>query len=274
MCFFRVDAGSAPWSYLDEDNVSKILKSRGKNISPEDIRAMDPYHAKKLAEHVNKYRRYELNKVNFVQLPSALMDKFGDIVVVIKDEAEFKKRVLSAVEKQGGHCVMGDIRYHRIEDRVDPSTLNMHSVTAISSMLDKIDFSDKEWPAKENGFFHVSEISGAKDDIYWRGCLDKYDNYEFQNEWRICWLPEELNYHDKELSVGRLDDIIEIKNTEEIRTYLIDEIYKGYIPGSPKAFLSSPNRHRRDISGTETYETFMERMKNIDGMGDFVFEIC
>ncbi|MBR0186214.1 MAG: hypothetical protein IJQ24_09315 [Synergistaceae bacterium] len=80
-------------------------------------------------------------------------------------------------------------------------------------------------------------------------------------------MPEELNYHDKELSVGRLDDIIDIKNTEEIRTYLIDKIYKGCIPGIA-------NNHRRDVCGNETYEKFMNCMKNIDGIGDFVYEIC
>ena len=267
LCFFRVDAASVHLGYMDEDNASMLLKSRGKNISAEDIRAMNPYHAKKLVDTVSNYKHYELNRVNLVQLPEKSMDNFGDVVVVIKDEAEFKKRVLSAVEKQGGHCVLGDIRYHKIEDRVDSRTLDMHSVTVISSMLEKIDPSDKEWPTKENGCFNISILSGTKDDIYWRGCLDKYDTYGGQNEWRICWLAEELNYHDKELYVGRLDDIIDIKNTQEIRTYLIDEIYKGGIPGIV-------NSHRRDVCGNETYVGFMNRMKSIDGMGDFVYEIC
>ena len=267
LCFFRIDAASVACGYMDEDNASTLLKSRGKNVSADDIRAMTPYRAKKLVETVSDYKHYELNRVNLVQLPEESMDKFGDIVVIIKDEVEFKKRVLSAVEKQGGHCVMGDIRYHKIEDRVDSRTLDINSVTVISSMLRKIDLSDEEWPTKENGCFNISILSGAKDDIYWRGCLDKYDVYGIQNEWRICWLPEELDYHDKELFVDRLDDIIDIKNTEEIRTYLLDEIYKGFIPGIV-------NNHRRDICGNKTYEEFMNRMKNIDGMGDFVYDIC
>ena len=267
MCFFRVDAASVHLGYVDEDNASMLLKSKGKNVSAEDIRAMKPWRAKKLVETVSNYKHYELNHVNLVQLPAESMNNFGDAVVIIKDEAKFKKRVLSAVETQGGHCVMGDIRYHKIEDRVDPSTLDMNSVTVTSSVFEKIDPSDREWPTKENGCFHISVLSGIKNDIYWRGCLDKYDNYSLQNEWRICWLSEELDYHDKELYVGRLDDIIDIKKTEELRTYLIENIYKGYIPGVI-------NNHRRDVCGNETYEKFMNRMKNIDGMGDFVFEIC
>lgn len=267
MCFFRVDAASLDWGCVDEDNISRLLKSRGRNVPAEEIRAMDPIQTRKLVDGISDYKAYELNRVNIVQLPAESMDNFGDIVVVIKNEAEFKRRVKSAVNRQGGHCVMGDIRYHKIEDRVDSRTLDMHSITLVPSVPGGVDFSDEKWPIKGNGCFSIGMLSGIKDDIYWRGCLDKYDNYGVQNEWRICWLPEELDYHDKTLSVGRLDDIIDIVKTEDIRTYLLNNRYKGYIPG----FVSNP---RKDVCGTETYEDFMERMKRIDGMGDFVFEVC
>lgn len=196
-----------------------------------------------------------------IQLPDKTMDSFGDMVVVIKDEEEFKKRVLDAVLKTGGQCIMGDIRYHRLEDRIDSTTMNNHSVTIISSKayINK----DKDW-LTEDGSWKLSDLEGL-DDIYWRGCLDKYDMYSFQKEWRICWLPKELDYKDRILPVGRLDDIIDIVETSNIRKYLLNK-YKGYMPGIVGSI-------RKTVCGTESYRAFCDRMKSIDGLGDYILEI-
>ena len=101
--------------------------------------------------------------------------------------------------------------------------------------------------------------------IYWRGCLDKYDRFAKQKEWRVCWLPSELNYEAKILHVGSLEDIIDIVPTKDFRRYLLKK-YSGYVPGII-------TNNRRTIAGTESYGAFKTRMRDIDGTGEFVVEI-
>ena len=110
----------------------------------------------------------------------------------------------------------------------------------------------------------VSMLDGMED-IYWRGCLDKYDRFAKQKEWRVCWLPSELNYEAKILHVGSLEDIIDIVPTKDIRRYLLKK-YSGYVPGII-------TNNRRTIAGTESYGAFKTRMRDIDGTGEFVVEI-
>ena len=83
---------------------------------------------------------------------------------------------------------MGDIRYHPMVDRVDPTTMNHHSITVIFSEHRedggiKINYAT-------DGTFDISVLNGVED-IIWRGSLDKYDRFACQKECRICWLPEE-----------------------------------------------------------------------------------
>ena len=266
MCFFRVDAEDADQGILDEENAAAILRSHGKEVTANTLRSMNPRDVQMLVGSVIKPNPIMTNnKVHMVQLPDSAMDKFGDIVVVIKEEDEFKRRVLNAVEKAGGHLIMGDVRYHPLVDRVDPSTMRRHSMTIISSSTTpkETDYDDKTWLA-EDGSFKLSDIADI-DDIYWRGALDKYDVYRTQKEWRICWLPEELDYKERILRVGELDDIIDIVKTENIRDYLLER-YRGYAPGTVEGT-------RREITGTESYKEFCGRMKKIDGLGDYVMEI-
>lgn len=49
------------------------------------------------------------NWAGIVQLPSEKMDRFENIVMVVKDEEQFIKRVLEAVRKQSGECITGDV---------------------------------------------------------------------------------------------------------------------------------------------------------------------
>ena len=49
------------------------------------------------------------NWAGIVQLSSEKMDRFENIVMVVKDEEPFIKRVLEAVRKQGGECITGDV---------------------------------------------------------------------------------------------------------------------------------------------------------------------
>ena len=167
------------------------------------------------------------------------------------------------MKQLGDHCIMGDIRYHELEDRVDPSTLGKHCVSLVSSGYGDNKELSKKW-FLENGTVDVSMLDGIKD-IYWRGCLDKYDRFAKQKEWRVCWLPSELNYEAKILHVGSLENIIDIVPTKDIRRYLLKK-YSGYVPGII-------TNNRRTIAGTESYGAFKTRMRDIDGTGEFVMEI-
>ena len=68
-------------------------------------------------------------KTYSVQLLTREMDRLGDAVVVVKAKKEFERRIITAVQRVGGHVIIGDIRYHSMLDRVDSSTIHWHSVT-------------------------------------------------------------------------------------------------------------------------------------------------
>ena len=263
LCFFRIDAEDGDRGLLDEDNAAYILQGKGINITAEELRQMEPGRAQKLIlDNIEPNPLLSTNKIHAVQLPSVDMDNFGDAVIVIKDQDEFEKRVKSAVASIGDRVIMGDIRYHPMMDRVDPSTMNRHSVTIISSEHPEGD--EKKFNYAADGVFNLSILDGVKD-IYWRGSLDKYDRFARQKEWRICWLPEERNYEAKTLPVGSLEDIIDVVETKDIRSYLLRK-YKGFYPGIVEI-------SRRQSSGTCSYKDFKEYMKSTDGLGDFVAEI-
>lgn len=266
MCFFRIDAEDGDQGFLDEENAALILQKRGEGVTAEGLRAMGSQEAQLLVESVIKKNPVlSMNKFHLIQLPAPSMDNFGDCVVVIKNEDEFKRRVMDAVKKMGGHLIMGDVRYHPLLDRVNSETMKQHSITVVSSnhTPDTNDFENKKW-LTEDGSFCLDDIKNAKG-ILWRGVLDKYDVYGIQKEWRICWLPKERDYKAKTLQVGSLDDIIDIVKTEDIRDYLLNR-YRGYLSGIIQG-------SRRDVCGTESYKDFKERMKRIDGLGDFVMEL-
>ena len=263
LCFFRIDAEEEGSGLLDEENVAYVLQNKGYTVTADQIRDMEPAKAQRLvAGCVEKNPVLSSFKTHSVQLPTREMDRFGDAVVVIKDQKEFERRIITAVQRDGGHVILGDIRYHHMLDRVDPSTVHRHSMTIISSghhakNRDEISFT-------KDGIFHISLLDGIEG-IYWRGPLDKFDLYAHQKEWRVCWLPYLRNYEAKVLSVGPLDDVIDIVATENIRSYLLKR-YKGYYPGIVKSI-------RKYTCGTESYRDFKNYMKTIDGLGDFIAEI-
>ena len=263
LCFFRIDAEDSNKGLLDEENAVYILQKKGINIDVDKLRSMGARCAQKLViDNIEPNPLLSQDKIHVVQLPSLDMDNFGDAVIVIKDQDEFERRVKNAVIAIGGRVIMGDVRYHPMVDRVDPTTMSRHSITVISSACQENEGNKINFAA--DGIYNLSALDGVKD-IYWRGCLDKYDIYAGQKEWRICWLPEERNYDAKTLCVGSLEDIIDVVETKEIRSYLLKK-YKGYYPG----IVETP---RRLASGTCSYKEFNEYMKSIDGLGDFVIEI-
>lgn len=265
LCFFRIDAEDGDNGCLDEENAALILQKRGMRITAAQLNAMPSLDAQCLVESViPKNEKLSKQKTHLVQLPDLTMDAFGDMVVVIKDESEFKKRVLAAVKKFGDRCIMGDVRYHRLMDRANSGTMGRRYATIVSSS--PIEVKDKNC-VKHDGAYSLSSFEDviSKPDAIWRGCLDKYDNFGAQREWRICWLPKERNHEAKILPVGSLEDVVDLVKTEDIRTYLLER-YKGYLPGIVAG-------RRKDFLGTDSYKAFNDYMKSIDGLGDFIIDI-
>ncbi len=256
LCFFRIDAEDADRGFLDEENTAYLLSSKGKTITEENLRTMEPAQVRHLVDSILEPNPLlSPNKIHAVQLPRITMNNFGDVVIVVKDEREFERRIIAAVKRLGGHAILGDVRYHPMADRVEPNTMNRHSITVVSS--DGQEDSDTRMGFTMDGTFHLSVLDGIEG-IYWRGALDKYNKFAHQKEWR-------RNYAPKILPVGSLEDIIDIVETKDIRPYLLKK-YKGYFPGIV-------NSTRKQICGTESYHDFKEYIKTIDGLGDFVMEI-
>ena len=149
---------------------------------------------------------------------------------------------------------MGDVRYHEMIDRMDPGTIKRNSLTMISGPGEGTD-----------DLFDLVQLLEGESDILRYGCLDKYERYAQQKEWRICWLPEKHNYERKTLHVGDLTDIVDLVETKEIRRYLLKR-YSGYWPG-----IVSERRQKK--KGTIGYQAFKEKVETIDGKCRIIFEI-
>lgn len=116
------------------------------------------------------------------------MNEFGEIVVVIRDEAEFRRRIRKAAENIEFDCVFGDVNYHPATDRGKFVEGNMlHLIRR-----DEI---------------HINELVSEKNIVEHYDCFDKWDKNAYQREWRIC-----LNRGLKEsgpyrLEIGSISDI-------------------------------------------------------------------
>lgn len=221
LCFYRIDA-----------------------IDTTDAVAIDTRHTNLV--RFNPVLNPRMNHV--VQTPDSDMNSFGDTVIIVKDENKFTERVLAAIKKAGGECVIGDVRYHSIKDRLDSSTLNNHHITMITDVL-----------------FDMKPLCSGRDDIISYGGLDKYDIYAKQKEWRVCWLPNIRNYNPKYLHVGDMSDIIEIIPASQLISKL-QLIFPGYSMGYVKE-----NRNR--CTGTSSYKEFKGKVESIDGKCKLIFDI-
>lgn len=252
LCFYRVDilCTDSP-IFLDEDNLAYIATCKGFPITGNEIRTMAQLNILKLDRFISNNPVISPAMNAFIQLPDETMDLFGDIVIIIKNEHEFIRRVINAVKKENSECIIGDVRYHTIQDRVEPDKSGKkHSATFfIEDFTIDID----------------SEFIDADADIIKYGCLDKHSRFKNQKEWRVCWLPQEKNSEGKILNVGRLDDIIEIVPSTEIRQRLL-EINPCHIPGIIEV-------NKNYISGTLTYEKFKEKVEAIDKKCSIIFDI-
>ena len=248
LCFFRVDAdevnGNIP---LDADNIALLAKEMGiAGInSYQDFQKLPTCEKMRVVKSISEPNLLlNPNHLHIVQLPTKEMDGFGDLVMVIKNEMEFIQRVLDAVKSQGGECVIGDIRYHKILDR--PVT-NPH-VTLVSS-----------------NSFNLKGLAKNITGIIRYGSLDKYDRYAAQKEWRICWLPKEHNNEPKILHIGDTSDIIDLVDSKNIRRYLLKR-YSGHIPG---VIFET----RKETWGTVSYKNFKDIVEGIDGKCRLILDV-
>ena len=256
LCFFRVDANEIIGDYisLDTDNIALLAKEKGiAGISSyKDIINLPMQKKADVAKAVSEPNSLlNSNHVHIVQLPPENMDGFGNLVIVVKDEDEFIKRILEAVRHQGGECITGDVRYHELQDRIDPQTMiNRNSISFVSA-TDKL--------------FDMKKLLANSKDIISYGSLDKYERFSDQKEWRVCWLPEKHNYESKILHVGDISDIIDLVDSKDKRRHLL-KLYSGYLPGIV-------SERRQNSKGTLSYKKFKENVEKIDGKCSIVFEI-
>lgn len=280
LCFYRVDAidgaGYGPITTfpIDDENVYSLAKDKGIRVPGrfEDFQKISSEEAYNIAKRISeKNNALSSNQYHIVQLPPRSMDTFGDAVIVIKDQDEFVRRVIAAVERQGGDVITGNVRYHDMMDRIDPGTMMKNSVSIImEKTVDDTSATAGSIPGldKSTAVVNIHEILKGRDDVIHLGSLDKYYPYIKQKEWRICWLSEVHDTKPKYLHCGRLDDIIEVVPTKDIRKYLLRK-YPGYIPGITER-LNEPYESK----GTVSYKAFKDTVENIDGLSTVLFELC
>lgn len=254
LCFFRVDYETTYNKVIiDEENIAYLAAKKDIKILPQNLK--DDSFLETLINTIvvgsEKLSKAPLEApVNVIQLPGRKMSGFGDTVIIIKNEREFIKRICKAVRKQGGHCIVGDVMYHKMIERTDADTLNKkHSITLISQKPANMD----------------SLLKDSKDVITY-GCLDKYEKFKYQKEWRVCWLQKELNNKPKILRVGDLSDIIEIVPSDRISKRLL-EMFPGYIPGILET-------EKAKVNGTVSYSKFKKLVEKIDGKCQIIMEFC
>lgn len=248
LCFYRVDAGEeANGLPLDAGIITLLAKEKGiAGINSfEDFVNLPPREKARTVKAVSETNLLlDPKRVYLVHLPPETMDGFGDLVIVVKDEEQFIDRVLEAVRRQGGECITGDVRYHRLQDRMNPH----HSMSLVSDQT-----------------LDMKALLADSNDSIRYGSLDKYEKYSDQKEWRICWLPKEHNFEGKTLHIGDISDIVDLVDAKDVRRYLLKR-YKGYFPG----ILSE---RRRSSKGTVSYQTFKKYVENIDGKCRILFDI-
>lgn len=181
--------------------------------------------------------------VKAIKLPGNEMTEFGDTVAIIKNEDEFMKRVINALEKDW-MCVAGDVRYHKIEGSKDGTGGNTYWQT------------EKLFPAPM--FRRGNGRTTTKD------CFNKTMFYAGQREWRICLFRNMKDDKAYTLKVGDLSDIAELVPVSQIQNKLLD-MYKPCLPVADVA--PQFNGFKGNIRRSE----FKEKMYQFDdAMGQLV----
>lgn len=174
-------------------------------------------------------------------LPSEMFN-FGNTVIVVKDEKEFKKSVINAIAKRGEDCVLGDVSYHDVWTKP-----REHSVTLIS----------------EEPFFPLSAARIYNTRHF--GCLDKYVYFKAQREYRVCWLPNVHDHERKNLDIGPAQDLFDVIPARDLRKYLREKYPKHKFG---QTYMRKPHR-----TGTDSYDQFMNKVESINGLCSLIFEV-
>lgn len=191
-----------------------------------------------------------------IQLPDSKMDAFGDYAIIVKNENQFTNLVIDAVRKTGGDCIIGDVRYHGIADRAELGARPKHTVTVMSA--EKREEEQTGDPVSDLGLYDYNDlVSKYPEHTFHYGCLDKFDRYKNQKEWRICYLPVEKDTKDVKLHVPGLSSCLEFLPAKDLRTRLL-QMEPGTIPG----IVEGKRTYSR---GTMHYRDFINVIEKIDG---------
>lgn len=185
-----------------------------------------------------------------IHAPSKEMFTFGDTAILIRDEEAFVKKVLPALKRQGRACIIGDVRYYQKSIRPNISS-NVNSITLLST----------EHPS---ALLNALDYIGERKNAHSYGSMDKLIRYSNQREWRICWLPEQLNFERKEVEVGDLHDIVELIPSQKLYSRLL-ELYPGYCIGE--------TTETRLVRYGTKYSEFKQLVETLDGKGRLMLDI-
>ena len=130
-----------------------------------------------------------------INMPNKAMDRFGNTVAIIKNEQEFIRRVLTALESDW-RCICGDVIY-----KPYPGSANLQGGNTNWGSINQYPIS--KLPLK-------SEFPTMKD------CFVKHIQYRSQNEWRICLFRNQKDDCHYILDVGDLSDIVDLVPSDNI----------------------------------------------------------
>lgn len=181
----RYDLFEGTYLSLNKDDIG--LDNEFANvIGPDPIVRLSAY------EYINLYSayraEYNVQSRELIVPRGDTMGEFGKFVVVIKNEAEFRRRVHEAVEELDYDCVFGDVNYHAASDRGQ-------SVTG--SMLHLI----------REDEIQINKLVSEKNVLEHYDCFDKWDKHAYQREWRICLNRNLTEPSPYRLEIGPISDI-------------------------------------------------------------------
>ncbi len=126
------------------------------------------------------------------------MEAFGEYAVIVQDTDAFAQRVIARCNQLNYKVLCGPVNYHapQINGQIQEKPANM-----IFKSMEYIDIKSI-----------CTNASAAYDSF------DKKNNYEGQNEWRICLYRGERSMEHYTLQVGDLSDITCVVDAREVCT--------------------------------------------------------
>ena len=171
---------------------------------------------------------YTLQPVSFGQsiirydIPN--MDGFGNYVVIIKDEAEFIRRINTAAKEKKFDFLCGDVHYKKLKKDGKPVDLSNRNHVALRTE-DKVQIPDD---------MHTI-----------RDCFVKTDFYSFQHEWRVALYRGVKDTAAHVFHIGSLRDIACVVEKRKLATEIDNLFNAGEIKSSRDGY--SGNISRREM---------------------------